>query len=46
MPADDAQAIERRYERLRPAELRSLVDATPLAYLPIGPLEFHGEHLP
>jgi creatinine amidohydrolase len=46
VPADDAQAIERRYERLRPAELRSLVDSTPLAYLPIGPLEFHGEHLP
>ncbi|MDX6579322.1 MAG: creatinine amidohydrolase, partial [Gaiellales bacterium] len=42
----DAQAIERRYERLRPAELRSLVDAMPLAYVPIGPLEFHGEHLP
>ncbi len=46
MPADDAQAIERRYERLRPAELRALAAAAPLAYMPIGPLEFHGEHLP
>lgn len=46
MPAHDAQAIERRYERLRPAELRALADAAPLAYVPIGPLEFHGEHLP
>jgi creatinine amidohydrolase len=46
VPADDAQAIERRYERLRPAELRALAEAAPLAYLPLGPLEFHGEHLP
>ena len=46
MPADDAQAIERRYERLRPAELRALAEDAPLAYLPLGPLEFHGEHLP
>ena len=46
MPADDAQASERRYERLRPAELRALAEAAPLAYVPLGPLEFHGEHLP
>jgi creatinine amidohydrolase len=46
VPADDAQAIERRYERLRPAELRALAEVAPLAYLPLGPLEFHGEHLP
>src|SRR4051794_29622218 len=32
-----------RYERLHPAELR---EAAPLAYVPIGTLEFHGEHLP
>jgi creatinine amidohydrolase len=46
VPADDAQAIERRYERLRPAELRALAEEAPLAYVPLGPLEFHGEHLP
>jgi creatinine amidohydrolase len=46
VPADDAQAIERRYERLRPAELRALAGEAPLAYVPLGPLEFHGEHLP
>jgi creatinine amidohydrolase len=46
VPADAAQAIERRYERLRPAELRSIVETAPLAYVPLGPLEFHGEHLP
>ena len=42
MPADDVQAIERRYERLRPAELRALAGEAPLAYVPLGPLEFHG----
>jgi creatinine amidohydrolase len=46
VPADDVQAIERRYERLRPAELRALCEEAPLAYVPLGPLEFHGEHLP
>lgn len=37
---------ERRYERLRPAELRALVDEAAVAWMPIGTLEFHGEHLP
>jgi creatinine amidohydrolase len=46
VPADDAQASERRYERLRPSELRALSEEAPLAYVPLGPLEFHGEHLP
>jgi creatinine amidohydrolase len=46
VPADHVQAIERRYERLRPAELRALCEEAPLAYVPLGPLEFHGEHLP
>jgi creatinine amidohydrolase len=34
---------ELRYERLHPAELAK---AEPLAYLPIGTLEYHGDHLP
>ena len=37
---------ELRYERLHPAELRAAVERAPLAYVPIGTLEFHGEHLP
>lgn len=37
---------ERRYERLHPAEMRALVDEAPIAFVPIGTLEFHGEHLP
>ena len=37
---------EVRYERLHPAELRAAVERAPLAFLPVGTLEFHGEHLP
>jgi creatinine amidohydrolase len=37
---------ERAYERIHPAEMRAAVQAAPLAYVPIGTLEFHGEHLP
>lgn len=37
---------EHRYERLRPAELRALVAQAPVAWVPVGTLEFHGEHLP
>jgi creatinine amidohydrolase len=34
------------YERLHPAELEAAVARCPLAYVPLGPLEFHGPHLP
>jgi creatinine amidohydrolase len=37
---------ELRYERLHPAELRAVLESAPLAFVPIGTLEFHGEHLP
>jgi creatinine amidohydrolase len=37
---------ETRYERLHPAELRAAVERAPLAFVPVGTLEFHGEHLP
>lgn len=37
---------ELRYEHLHPAELRAAVERTPLAFVPVGTLEFHGEHLP
>jgi creatinine amidohydrolase len=39
-------ATERRYERLLPRELQALAAASPIAYVPVGTLEFHGEHLP
>ncbi|RFA11363.1 creatinase [Subtercola boreus] len=35
-----------RAERLSPAELDVAIAAAPLAYLPLGTLEFHGPHLP
>jgi creatinine amidohydrolase len=37
---------EVRYERLHPADLRARVEHAPLAFVPVGTLEFHGEHLP
>jgi creatinine amidohydrolase len=37
---------EQRYERLHPAELDALVAQAPIAWVPIGTLEYHGPHLP
>ena len=37
---------EVRYERLRPAQIVEAREATPVAYLPIGTIEWHGEHNP
>ncbi|MHC4885130.1 MAG: creatininase family protein [Planctomycetota bacterium] len=35
-----------QYERLRPGQIVSLRKACPVAYLPIGTIEWHGEHNP
>src|SRR3990172_12625313 len=35
-----------RYEESRPAELRNMISKTPVAYVPVGALEWHGEHGP
>lgn len=35
-----------RYEELCPREFRERLAAAPIAYLPLGTLEWHGEHLP
>jgi creatinine amidohydrolase len=35
-----------RYERLRPAQIVARRSACPVAYLPIGTIEWHGEHNP
>jgi len=35
-----------RYERLLPREMHAAVERAPLAFVPVGTLEFHGEHLP
>lgn len=34
-----------RYEAMLPEDLRKALASAPLAYLPVGPLEWHGEHL-
>jgi len=38
--------MENRYERMRVDELEAARAACPLAYLPVGSLEYHGLHLP
>jgi len=34
------------YEELTPSEFKERLAAAPIAYLPLGTLEWHGEHLP
>lgn len=34
------------YEELTPSAFRQKLDHAPVAYLPLGTLEYHGEHLP
>ena len=34
------------YEELTPTEFRARLAEAPIAYLPLGTLEWHGEHLP
>ncbi len=37
---------ERQFEHLRPAEIVAEMQQRPLIFLPVGPLEWHGPHLP
>jgi len=37
---------EVRYELMRPGEILAEMAACPLVYVPLGPLEWHGPHLP
>ena len=37
---------ERQFELLRPAEIVAEMKRRPLIFLPVGPLEWHGPHLP
>jgi creatinine amidohydrolase len=37
---------ETRFERLKPGELEAIVRERPLAWIPVGTLEWHGPHLP
>jgi creatinine amidohydrolase len=46
MPSNDADLRRVQAEFLLPDELNAAVQAHPVAYLPLGSLEFHGAHLP
>ncbi|RLF16914.1 MAG: hypothetical protein DRZ82_10310 [Thermoprotei archaeon] len=37
---------EVRYELLHPDELNDIVEKAPIAYVPLGSLEWHGRHMP
>jgi creatinine amidohydrolase len=41
-----AGAVKVRYDELLPHEFRQRLAERPIAYLPLGTLEWHGEHLP
>lgn len=45
-PRQRGDEMERRYEHLRPADIMRLREAFPLAYVPLGTLEWHGPHNP
>lgn len=34
------------YEELKPCEFRKRIQEAPIAYLPLGTIEWHGEHMP
>jgi creatinine amidohydrolase len=44
--AQSAPGIKVRYAELLPHEFRKRLAERPIAYLPMGTLEWHGEHLP
>ncbi|MCC6445159.1 MAG: creatininase family protein [Armatimonadetes bacterium] len=45
MTAGQGEAKEKRqWERMLPAEFRAAVDALPVVFLPLGTVEWHGEH--
>jgi len=46
MPDGGSDAPERQIELLRPREIRTALDVCSLVWLPLGAIEWHGEHLP
>ncbi len=42
----ETQSDEVRYELLRPQQIITARQKLPVVYLPLGPMEWHGEHLP
>lgn len=45
-PQPNPDAAKVRYAELLPHEFRARLSERPIAYLPLGTLEWHGEHLP
>lgn len=43
---DVAAPREVRLDRMRPAEIEAALDRAPIAWIPLGALEFHAPHLP
>src|SRR5882724_4210528 len=41
-----SESREIRFERLRPAQINAELARCPLVFVPIGPLEYHGPHMP
>lgn len=41
-----AEAVEVRYQMLRPGQVRARREACPVAYVPLGNVEWHGDHNP
>ncbi len=41
----DAKAVRVRFDELLPHEFRSRLGERPIAYLPLGTIEWHGEHI-
>jgi len=44
--AEGSRIIENRYEYMRPNQIIAARERSFIAYIPIGPLEWHGPHLP
>jgi creatinine amidohydrolase len=45
-PKKELDNSEVEYTRLTPTDFRKRIGEAPIAYLPLGTLEWHGEHLP
>jgi creatinine amidohydrolase len=43
---DSLRPAEVRLERLRPAEIAAALGRAPIAWIPLGALEYHADHLP
>ena len=46
MPEDQSENSKVLYQELTPSEFLQRLAYAPVAYLPLGTLEFHGDHLP